>query len=1192
MREQRGTSMVKHYSRSLLALAAVLVVGSVAAQTTYTDNFQGASANLQWTALGDACLTAGNGSGSIPKCGSSYSVQGVASTYNVPTNETTTGQGALMLTPSLNYQTGAILSGFTPFPLSQGIQITFTTYTFGGSADGTADNGADGIVFMLTDGTKAQPTTTGGNGGSMGYGCSNGNSGYQGMANAYLGLGIDEYGNFLNSGAWNKSSSGEVVPNSAIAPITVKGTTYYWIPADNGSSGIFNSNDTFNGEGTTAYGSNTYTSNGVNSSQYQPERIGLRGSGNTNWAGLQALNSTYYSGSSPNESEVQAACKSGMYVSGQSTKNGNTTYSYTALPDGDYNAIPGGYAVLPDSEPIANNSSSATRNPASSVTACVGNSPACTIAWPITYKLTISSSGLLNFAYSYNNGVFQPVLTNTNITTSNGALPASLRFGFSAGTGGSRNVHEITCFQASPLSSTSSAAANTIESGEVKTGTQIYLAAYSNNNWWGSMQAVALETTGGVLAANNVATWDGKCVLTGGGCDTMGTNASGTPINNVTVEAPSARTLLTSSAVNTGGGVPLEWGGTSSDANSTAGSATITTAEQAILNTNSSGTVDNNGQIRLNWLRGDRTQEQGESSSAPLRLRTYVLGDIIDSSPTWVGAPDAGYPNAFSDGLYGSTATVPENGTGAQTYGVFTSNNAARLNVVYVGGNDGILHGFEAGYFSSTGTFSDPTGTGAGDNDGKEVLGYMPVDVLAASKAVALTNPNYVHNYMVDATPAVGDLFYASKWHTWLVGGVGSAGNEIYALDITNSGNSGTAQGPSFSEANASTLVIGDWDNSNASLSHLGNTVGSPIIARMHNGDWAIIFGNGLGSGKSAGIYIGLVNSSTGAVTYQFLDTGVGSSTSANGIAYVTSVDLDGDNIADYLYAGDLKGNVWRFDVTSNTATSWAVSTFGNKTATPLFVAKDSSGNLQPITTAIVAAAVQTGSVTRPMLFFGTGQQTPQTASSGTVYDTTGTQAFYGIWDWDMTNWNTLSSVKYAALTEPQTFTSADLEAQTSTEVTASSGNISGYRYLSNNVVCWDSTTTCSSGNTQFGWMYSLPDTNEQIIYNPTIVDGAVVVNTVIPPTISATQCKANQQTGWTMSFNAATGGNLSEGFFPGSPTASGIEVNGVGTPTAVTYGGQTYLVSQTVTGGASINRVNPPTNTNAARVSWREIRN
>lgn len=1150
--------MINRSSCVLFTLFAALAIGTAAASTStqggsYSENFQYGTTNLQWTALGDACLTAAGAlpSGTqtgIPVCTNSF--QGGAS-YTIPADEKVAGQGALLLTPPRNNQTGAILSAFPPFPLSQGIDITFTTYTFGGDSGGIARNGADGIVFMLTDGTKDAPVKTGGEGGSMGYSCSNGNGVYDGIANGYLGLGIDEFGNFLNSG-------------------------------DNGSQGIYNShNATY---GTTAHGDNSYYSNpngGISAgtgAQYQPERIGLRGRGNTNLAWLQSQNSSYYSGYNA-ASRVQAACKSGTYV--------NQDWERVSIPY-NYNPIPGGYSILPDNEPIANNSHSATRNPTAST-------QPSDVAWPITYKLTISASGLLNFSYAYNNGVMQPVLTNTNIQDSNGTLPASLRFGFSAGTGGSNNAHEITCFKASPLESTSSAAANVIQSGEYKTGTQIYLASYSQDNWWGSMQAISLVTLNGVLQANNVANWDAKCVLTGGKCDTMGTDASGNPINTVAVQTPSSRVLLTSDGSNgNGGGEPLEWSGSNGG---------ITSAQQLILNTNATGTLDNQGQARLDWLRGVRSDEQLQSANGTLRARTYVLGDIIDASPIWVGAPLSGtYPDAFSDALYGTGASVtPEDQSGAQSYSNFASSNVSRLNVVYAGSNDGFMHGFEAGSFDSSGNFVTT------NNDGKEVLAYMPAGVLA-SKAVEISDPRYSHDYLVDSTPATGDLFYGNAWHTWLVGGVGSNGKEIYALNITNPNNTADTVNPDFSEANASSLVIGDWTNASPGLSHLGNTVGSPVIARMHNGQWAIIFGNGLNSGTSAGIYIGLVDKSTGAVTFQFLDTGVGSSSSPNGIAYVTPVDLDGDHIADYLYAGDLQGNVWRFDVTSNDASKWSVSKFGNSAATPLFVAKDASGKVQPITTAVVAAAIQSGGATRAMLYFGTGQKIPQSSTSASIYapGATGTQVqtFYGIWDPNMTDWNSVSSVKYAALTSTPNYSRSHLLVQTSTETQASGGgSVSGYRSLSTgSTVCWQGSSVCSGDNNQYGWMYDLPDTNEQIIYNPTIIDGAVVVSTAIPPSVSAIQCTAGTQTGWTMAFDPTNGGGLPEGFFPNAGGAfginsdgtviGGVRMNAVGTPTTVTYQSQFYLVSQTVPGVPTLSKVHPHTSNTPGRVSWREIRN
>lgn len=1257
--------MNKPISLALLALGVMSASGNASASPdpattnsscgqaggTCSEDFTGKSANLSWTTLGtsgsssaqNACLTAGGGSGSsIQACPSSlsYTSGSTTTTYTIPANEKTAGQGALLLTPALGYQTGAILSAFNPFPLSQGINITFTTYTFGGDSGGTAGNGADGITFILTDGTKSTPTTTGGNGGAMGYGCSNANAGtYEGIANGYLGLGIDEYGNFLNSGNWVVQKSGGGAPSNAVVPnVTqiVGNKKYYWVYGDNSSSGIYNSNDTFNNEGSTSYGSNTW--GGTGSSQYQPERIGLRGSGNTTWAALKALNSTYYSETTPNSSKIYAACQSGKYVSGGSSGN----YTYTALPAGNYAAIPGGYAVLPNANLIANEAAGVTRNATTS-----SSGTANPMAWPITYQLKISAAGLLSFSYSYNGGSMQQVMSNADITKSNGALPSSLRFGFSAGTGGSNNVHEITCFKASPLTSTSSAAANTIQSGQYKTGTQIYLASYSASPWWGSMKAIPLVVSGGGLAASSTATWDGKCTLTSGYCDSMGTDSSGNPTTKVTTSngfvTPENRVLVTATGndVTTSGsgvGFSMQTALTNYPSAVQTAFATAATADSTTTPT----VITMTGQNLLDWLLGQRCNEQlfntTQSSNGPgvyfadctnttatgnLNPRTYVLGDIVNSSPTWVGAPVTGqYNDAFADGLYGSTVSAPENQTGAQTYGTFASNNATRLNVVYVGSNDGYLHGFESGSFTASGTFSDPNGTGAGSNDGKEVIGFMPYSVLL-NQAAQLANPLGSHQYMVDATPGVGDLFYNGVWHTWLVGGVGTNGQEIYALDVTNPSN--------FTTAKAGSLVIGDWTA--ATLSHLGNTMGTPGVVRMHNGQWAIIFGNGLNSGKSAGVYIGLVDSSTGAVTFLFLDTGVGSSSVKNGISYVTPVDLDGDGIMDYLYAGDLQGNVWRFDVTGSTSTSWSVSNFPGSTAStcsnssyikngvvvtatcsPLFTAasKTTTGGTtstttipQPISTGIVTATIQTDGVSRNMLYFGTGQQTPQTGTSAAVYapKPSGSsadsqqQTFYGIWDWNMSDWNSASSTQFASQTGSQSISASKLQAVTSTTTTVTGqGQIVGYRTLSaGTAICWAGSTTCSpaANNTMYGWIYNLPSTNEQIIYSPSIINGAVVVNTAIPPSTSTTQCLANTQTGWTMAFDAVTGGAYPQNFFSSvSSSASGVQANAVGTPTAVTYNGQTYLVSQTVTGGAFVQRVTPPNNNNPGRVSWREIRN
>lgn len=1137
----------------LFVLFTTLAAAPALAGTTYSENFKGKSANLQWTALDDACLTAGDGSGSIPSCAS----LGI----DVAANEKVVGQGALLLTPASNMQTGAILSAFPPFPLSQGIQITFTTYTFGGNNGGTAHNGADGIVFFLTDGTKDAPTHAGGSGGSMGYGCSNGNKDAGGIAYGYLGLGIDEFGNFLNSG-------------------------------DNGSEGVYNSRNWK--YGTKDHGDNSYQ-NDANSgikagagSQYQPERIGLRGRGNTNWAWLHDQNRHYYRGTyNENDSDkvkkMQWVCEHGKYVShvdwDGDKRYEDIAFNYNPLRDADGDAI--GYYVLPNSKPIANNNDDATRNPGP-------NTPAGEIAWPITYRLRISRTGLLNFAVSYKNGTFQTVLAHTDITESNGELPASLRFGFSAGTGGSNNVHEITCFKAAPLQSNSSAAANTV-TGKVEGNTQFFLAAYSSNNWWGSLVAdpLIIDPVTDELSIGTVSNWDAKCVLTGGPCASMGTDASGKPLNDVTVQDPDTRVLLTSSEQGAGNGIALKWDSLDAD-------------QQTALDKDVNGTIDTLGSKRVEWLRGDRSNEQLQSDTGQLRSRTYVLGDIINSSPTFVGAPLASkYPDKLEDKLYGTTTD--------NNYSTFVANQANRMSVVYAGSNDGFLHGFRAGKLNgSTGEL--------GGNDGHEVIGYVPYGVLM-NDVVALSDPHYSHDYLVDATPATGAVYYGDSWHTWLVSGVGSGGKEIYALDITN---------PSgFSEANHDSLVIGDWDNASPGLSHLGNTVGTPAIVRMHNGDWAFIFASGLGSGVSEGVYIGLIDSNTGSVSFNFLDTGVtpaahtapDGSTLPGGMAYVSAIDLDDDHIVDYLYAGDTDGNVWRFDVTGQTSGSWIAAG-----AARLFTATDASGNSQPITTRIAPLKVAFDeSTTRVMLYFGTGQQTQKTASHAKQY-ASGSQAFYGVWDWDMSNWNSLNSSpddNVASVSGNVQALSRSNLLQRTTVAELSGGTdpaIKGYRtFATDKIVCWKGGADADCSNhDQYGWMYDLTGDGptsgvnvgegEQIVYSPTLIGGTMVVNTAIPPQVSAFQCNPGLQSGWTISFNPRTGGGLAVGFFADpqgnfskgtddhKSTVSAIKMNGVGKPTAVHHKGKHYLLTQTSTGDPVLQQIHPPVIHVPKRVSWREL--
>ncbi|MBS0394477.1 MAG: pilus assembly protein PilY, partial [Proteobacteria bacterium] len=821
------------------ALAALLVLAAplAPAQQIIQDNFTGASTSYSWVPFLGACLTAGDGTGTIPKCvGDPYYTETLVGGYS-GTLPDTPPNGALRFTngsPGGFNQAGAIISNFT-FPSNQGLQVTFTTVTYrGNSLQGTCSgtgcynlkDGADGIGFLLMDGSY-QPYDVGAFGGSLGYTCSNVNNDsklhpldgttrhYDGLLGGYIGLGIDEYGNFLN------------------------GT------ADNTATGF----------------------------GFQGNRIGLRGAGSVLWKWLNANYPNYYPSTLSDSSKaasVQATCKSGTLWNYSLATPSNTgkTQQGSGPTLYDYPAIAGGYKVLPSTVTIAKESATTRQQ-----------------AVPISYKLKITQTGLLSLSYSYNGGAYQSVLTNQNITTANGPLPANFRFGFSGSTGGGTNIHEIMCFQAAPAdTSASSAGLNEKQTARVQTGSQVYFAFYNPSNWSGSLTAQNLQvnTTTGLVSINPVANWDASCVLSGiaSGQTCLATNVAGP----VAAQNVSSRAILT---WNGSSGVPFEY-------------SNLTTAQQNLLTAGDASPSSN----RTNYLRGDRSNEINSSGVGLYRQRASVLGDIINSSPTWVGAPSAPYKATFTDLLF-PAVPAPENA--GPSYPTFATANATRLNVVWSGANDGLMHGFRSGSYDSSGNYVQ---SGSTPNDGVEVLAYMPTSVISTihsttDSTVDFSNAQYGHQFFVDAPPGNGDLYYAGAWHSWLIGGLGAGGNAIYALDITDP--------TQFSESNAASLVVGEWNSTNlvcANVSNcnqnLGQTYGVPQIRRLHNGMWAAIFGNGFNSSSGdAGIYVMTVDPTSGAKTFYYLSTGIAG---GNGIAYTTAADFDGDHITDYVYAGDLLG--------------------------------------------------------------------------------------------------------------------------------------------------------------------------------------------------------------------------------------------------------------------------------------------
>ena len=1050
----RSDKSIYLYMSGLIALLAPFCV--IAQQVVVSDTLTGASSSVAWQTFGDACLTAGDGSPStIPACTatnkSGYAhVGGVSGVLPDPI-----GQGALRLTNGGNdiQRTGQIVST-SPFNTTQGVQVTFTTVTYGGN--GLNGTGADGMAFFLVDGSYlTSPTSNmvlGSAGGSLGYSCANNRTDSHGTNGGYLAVAMDEFGNFPN-------------------------------PADNGSAGP----------------------------GFTPGAVTVKGAGSVYYPSLSALYPNYYPSNislANMQQGIRSTCSSGYYQQW----NGYSWQS-TGIPAPDYKIL---------------------KNPTLLSTKIYSQEnvakPLRSLATPITYDLKITSQGILSLNYSVNGGPSSALITNQNIQVSNGAVPSTLLFGFTAGTGGGSNVHEITCFKAAPINSAGdSAGSNAQQAAKVQVGSQIYLAYYHPLNSWGQLQAISLlSDSKGNITINSTPNWDANCVLTG--CSSGATPA--------TAQGPTTRTILSSIPTSSGAtGIPFQYGSLSATQANAIGGA---------------GSGTDTGANRVSFIRGDRTNEVNDSGVGPYRIRTGVLGDIMASSPIWVGAPTV--PNVIptTDALY--SKVLP----GYSSYSTFATKYAARTSIVYVGANDGMLHGFRAG----------------NPNDGKELIAYVPNAVVnsihSSNVTLDYSSPSYAHNSYIDATPGTGSLYYANAWHTWVVGGLGAGGNSngtindvvstgngvLYAIDVTDP--------TTFAESNAAKLVIGEWSSSNISCvndanckTKLGNIFGTPVVRTLHDGNFAVIFGNGRNSANgTAGIFVMSVNSGTGAITFNYFDTNSGSASNMNWIDFVTPADLDSDGVVDYVYAGDAYGQVWRLDLTSNDPTKWVM---GPK----LFTTP--SG--QPITTKIlVTSSQQAKGNNRIILNFGTGVQYPQTLSSASTY-ASGTQALYGIWDWNMSAWNKLGSSPFASLSSSQSFTASDLQTQTISSYSGGTGGVSGYRTVTQNPVCWSGSTTCSSSNNQFGWKMSLPGAGEQIIYNPVIQNGGLFVNTTIPAVNQVLSCSTQPASGFTMALAPDTGGAPVASYFstaalnagislPSGAVIAGLGLSGTGTPTFVTSTG------------------------------------
>ncbi|RMG31160.1 MAG: hypothetical protein D6721_02070 [Gammaproteobacteria bacterium] len=594
-------------------------------------------------------------------------------------------------------------------------------------------------------------------------------------------------------------------------------------------------------------------------------------------------------------------------------------------------------------------------------------------------------------------------------------------------------------------SRTATASAVTFNSTSLQAGTLVFQALFNSAKWSGELVARNVNPDGTIGAEAWRVTTAGSAT----GLDDPGFSWS-------------TRHVYT---WNGTAGAPFAW-------------TSLTTDQQNDLRTNpdgSTGSVDA-GKARLRYLLGDRSCEVSSKSTCSVgtftakqfRDRASRLGDIVHSSPYFVGVPSAPYPDDIEPG---------------HPYSTFIQAHKGRKKVVYVGSNDGMLHAFDVG------------------NQGTELFAYVPRLLSSTASGAGLhylTDPNYGHRYYVDLSPQVGDAFFGGQWHTVLLGGLRGGGKGLFALDITD---------PStFNE----TKVLWEFTHKD-----LGYSFSEAFVARLNNGKWAAIFGNGYNNDPNgdghAKLFIVYLDGSN-LTNPVIIDTHSGSianfscndpASDCNGLSSPALADINGDGTVDRAYAGDLHGNLWVFDLSGKTASSWKLAY-----TKPLFHACSSlpcsKSNRQPITSrpALARHITERSSLTSPniMVFFGTGQYL--TAADNTSNTQ---QTFYGVWDGNTPDLDRGSLV-----------------AQTLTQVSTASGT---FRFVTDHPVDY---------STAKGWYIDLVS-RERVVVDAHAIGDLVFFNTMIP---SGGSCSFGG-TSWLMSVDQFNGGVPS--FVPFDTNGDGV---------------------------------------------------
>ncbi|MDO9205441.1 pilus assembly protein [Methylotenera sp.] len=543
-----------------------------------------------------------------------------------------------------------------------------------------------------------------------------------------------------------------------------------------------------------------------------------------------------------------------------------------------------------------------------------------------------------------------------------------------------------------------------------------FSARYTTGSWTGNLFARTIDGNGN-LSAN--ALW---CVEAESGV-TPACNPD--PVTGLAAKSNAGtRTIY---ANNSGSLVPFQFANLTAGQQTSFQAANISALSQW-ASLNATQRTQAAGANLVNYLRGNTTYDQtaAVADNRLFRTRDKILGDIIDSDPVSVGTAKYEYLDAG--------------------YSAYVISTVANAKSVYIGANDGMLHAFNS-------------------DTGEERWAYVPTAVMPNMWKLADNLYRNIHTNYVNAKMTVGDICplapapcTASQWKTILVSGFGQGGRGYFALDITN---------PLTPKLLWETDKSSTWDN-------LGYSYGKPVITKNMSGAWVVLLTSGYnnespGNGQGA---LFVLNANSGSKLAEITTSAF---PTPSGLAQVAAFvsNPNTNNQAQYVYGGDLLGNLWRFDIDANTVMK--------------LTTLDSGGNLQPITVAPTLTEIDG----KRVVFVGTGQYLESADLNPANYKQ---QSLYAIKDDSVTS----TIVGLRANMVQQTLTGA-----------------SGTRAGSNNLVDWSST---------LGWYVDLPSsstTGERVNVKAAIVSGVLFVPTLIPPTGT---CDVSGKA-WTNVFNFRTGG-------------------------------------------------------------------